>query len=433
MSKSSGKGRKIHRAWIILGLCFVGLLAAQGVRLSFGAFVNPWQKDFNADRATISLVSFVSFIVYGVTQPIVGRLTDRYGVRKILTASALLVGLSLILISMVQTTILLLFLYGIVASLGFGGTSGVVASVAVTKWFKTNRGLAFGLLEAGQGAGQFVLVPSSLFLIDGVGWRTTMLLMAGLLCVIVFPLLLLFLRSTPAEVNLQPLCSDELAENAATEQTIVSDNTPKPKISSIFKTRAFWGLALPFFICGITTTGMIDTHLIPFAHDHGYSTDITSATVSVLAAFNIIGTLASGPLSDRFDNRVILGTLYLIRAFTLIFLLVTNQAVGLVLFGVIFGLVDFAVLAPTQLLASRYFQGHSVGLVFGLLSMSHQLGSALGAYLPGLLYTWTGNYNLAFIGAAAILEVGALLSYTLPKSRKTKAISPQLAAVSQSE
>ncbi|HEX2909606.1 MAG TPA: MFS transporter [Chloroflexia bacterium] len=410
--------KKLHYAWIILILCFLGLLATQGVRLSFGAFVNPWEKEFKVDRSTISLVSLVSFVIYGVTQPLAGRLTDKYGVRRMLSLNVLLVGISILVASMVQSTLQLVLLYGIIASLGFSGASGVVASVAVTKWFQSNRGLAFSLIEAGFGAGQFILVPSSLFLIDAWGWRSTFLLFGVLLVILFFPLLLL-LRSHPEDKGLRPYSRGE--ESGPVEKHSETALPAEQNLSkkNIFANRAFWGLALPFFVCGITTTGMIDTHLIPFAHDHGYTTTVTSATVSLLAAFNILGTLASGPLSDRWDNRRILGTLYGVRALTIVLLLITNQSYWLIIFGVVFGLVDFAVVAPTQVLASRYFHGHSVGVVFGLLSMSHQLGSSIGAYIPGLLYTITGNYTVPFIAGAVLLEVAAFLSFTLPRKGMT--------------
>jgi MFS family permease len=158
--------RRVHYAWIILAVCFLGILAAQGSRLAFGAFVTPWEREFGVDRTTISLVSLVSFVVYGLTQPLVGRLVDRLGIRLVLSVSVLLVGLSLIAAAFVQSPLGLILMYGALASLGFGGASGVAASVAVTQWFKERRGLAFGIIEAGFGAGQLVLVPASLLLID---------------------------------------------------------------------------------------------------------------------------------------------------------------------------------------------------------------------------------------------------------------------------
>lgn len=401
-----------HYAWIMIALCFVGLLAAQGIRLSFGAFLQPWEQSFQVDRSVISFVSFLSFVVFGVSQPIVGRLVDRYGIRRILSFSVLLVGISMIATAFARTPLQLMLIYGVVASVGFGGASGVGASVAITKWFQARRGLAFGIIQAGLAAGQLVLVPTALLLIEAWGWQRTVIVLGALVSLLIFPLLLLLLRSTPGEIGLQPYGATE-APTAPTPAPRVAGKPADTR--ALLLSRPFWSLALPFFICGITTTGMIDTHLIPFAHDHGHSTSVTSATVSLLAAFNILGTLASGPLSDRWDNRHILGVLYSVRALSLVLLLTMNQPQWLIAFGVIFGLVDFAVLAPTQLLASRYFSGHSVGFVFGLLSLSHQLGSAIGAYVPGVLYDLTGSYSAPFAAGAGILLVGAVLCFTLPQ------------------
>lgn len=407
------KSGRLHYAWITLLLCFLGILAAQGVRLSFGAFIEPWEQTFGVDRSTISFVSFISFVIYGLSQPLVGRLVDRYGVRHVLSFSVLVVGLSTAATAFARTSLELTLLYGVVASVGFGGASGVAASVAVTKWFHSRRGLAFGIVEAGFAVGQLALVPTSLLLIDAWGWRQTVLVLGVCTSLLMLPLLLL-LRSTPQDIGVQPYGADSAADSQATAETGGAAERPAA-VASVWRSRAFWSLALPFFICGITTTGMIDTHLIPFAQDHGHALGVTGATVSLLAAFNILGTLASGPLADRWDNRQILGVLYSVRALSLVLLLTMHQPGWLLAFGVIFGLVDFAVLAPTQMLASRYFAGHSLGFVFGLLSLAHQLGSAFGSYIPGVLYDLTGSYTLPFGAGAALLVVGGVLSFTLPQ------------------
>ena len=259
----------------------------------------------------MSFVSFISFLVYGFTQPVVGRLVDRFGSRLVLSLSVLLVGLSLAATALSRGVLELTLLYGVAASLGFGGASGVAASVAVTRWFSTNRGFAFGVIEAGMAAGQLVLVPASLVLIGVLGWRGTMLALGALSALLVFPLLLLLLRSSP-EVGSSPYGSapETTETNPASYERSLSAAASRMSMRAVFGSRAFWGLALPFFICGVTTTGMIDTHLVPFAHDHGFGTEITGTAVALLAAFNILGTLASGPLADRFDNRRILATLY---------------------------------------------------------------------------------------------------------------------------
>jgi predicted MFS family arabinose efflux permease len=163
---------------------------------------------------------------------------------------------------------------------------------------------------------------------------------------------------------------------------------------------------------------MIDTHLIPLAHDHGYGTATTGAAVGVLAVFNVLGTLASGPLADRYDSRLILAGLYGMRAVTLVLLLFTHSTPALLVFSLTFGLVDFATVAPTQVLASRWFRGHSLGLVFGLIFLAHQVGSAVGAYVPGALHDVTGSYDLALLGGVAVLVLATLTSAALPDPRR---------------
>src|SRR3954469_1830670 len=194
-----------HYAWTVLGLCFLAILCAQGVRLSFGAFVRPWEEAFDASRGTITLIGSLSFLVYGGSQPFVGRAVDRFGIRRTLVLSTLLVAAGLALSALAQSPAQLAVTYGVVASLGFGGASGVAASVAVTYWFTQRRGLAFALVEAGFGVGQLLLVPVALALIPEVGWRETLIAGAVLLSAVVAPTLARWLRDRPEDVGLEPI------------------------------------------------------------------------------------------------------------------------------------------------------------------------------------------------------------------------------------
>ncbi|MGN7290146.1 MFS transporter [Bacillus velezensis] len=405
---------KYHYAWIIVFVTFFTFLAVQGARLSFGAFVEPWEKDFSMNRGTISLISTLSFIIYGISQPIIGRLVDKLGPRMILSFSTFVVGVSFVLTSFVNHPWQLFILYGIVISVGVGGASNVAATVVVTNWFNEKRGLAFGIMEAGFGAGQMLLVPGSLILIQWFNWKLTVVILGLLLMFIVFPVILLFLRNHPGEMGLSPMGGFMKAEAES------GQHTARFSVWTVFCKKQFWFLILPFAICGFTTTGLMDTHLIPFSHDHGFSTSVTSAAVSVLAGFNILGIIISGIAADRWSSKKMLILLYVIRALSICILLYSHHPVILLIFATLFGLVDFATVAPTQMLATQYFKQYSVGFILGWLFLSHQIGSALGAYVPGFLYNEMGNYDLSFYFSIIILLGAAIFTFLLPETVKIK-------------
>jgi len=194
---------KFHYAWIIVFVIFLSLLGVQGVRLSFGAFVEPWEKDFSMGRGTVSLISTQSFIIYGLSQPIIGRLVDKFGARLILSVSTFLVAISIMLTAVVYHPWQLFILYGVFLSLGVGGASNVVATVVVTNWFNEKRGLALGLVEAGFGVGQMLLVPGSLLLIQWIDWKWTVVILGLFLMIIVLPVILLFLKDHPSEKGME--------------------------------------------------------------------------------------------------------------------------------------------------------------------------------------------------------------------------------------
>ncbi|MCY9376895.1 MFS transporter [Bacillus sp. T17B1] len=412
--------KRLHYAWIIVSVTFLILLAVQGVRLSFGAFVEPWERQFSMDRGTISLISTISFIVYGISQPVIGQLVDKWGARAVLSWSALLTGVSIFLTYFVTSPWQLFLLYGLGVSLGVGGASNVAASVLVVNWFSKKRGLAFGIMEAGFGAGQMLLVPGSLMLIHWFSWKLTVVVLGLLLIVIVFPAALLMLRNNPSEKNAEPIGGLAAAEKETAPKTTALS------VTGMFRMRQFWFLILPFLICGFTTVGLMDTHLIPFSHDHGFSTTVTSAAVSLLAGFNIAGILLSGIVADRWSSRKILCFLYAVRALSIVILIYSHEPYLLLAFAILFGLVDFATVAPTQMLATQYFQNYSIGLMIGWLSLAHQIGSALGAYVPGVIYTVTGEYTLAFYLSIGMLVLASVMNVML---REPAAVTRDSAAV----
>jgi sugar phosphate permease len=418
--------RRRHYAWTVLALCFFAILCAQGVRLSFGAFVRPWEEAFGASRGSIALIGSLSFLVYGGSQPFVGRAVDTFGIRRTLAVSTLVVAVGLALSAAAQSTWQLALSYGVVASLGFGGASGVAASVAVTYWFTARRGLAFALVEAGFGAGQLLLVPTALFVVAAAGWRATLLGGAVILAAVVAPVLWRRLRDRPEDVGLEPI-GGPLA--APADDPATGAAPAAIGLRGLARSRGFWSLAIPFFVCGITTTGFVDTHLIPLAQDRGIPVATAGLAVALLAAANVTGILASGPLADRVDNRLLLAALYGTRGVSFVVLALLVSGPALVGFAMLFGLVDFAVVAPTQSLAARYVEPRTVGLAFGCLNAVHQLGSAVGAWVPGVVFDRTGSYDQVLVVSVVVLAAAALTCLTLPRPGRLRTAGAPATAV----
>ena len=412
--------RSLHYAWVILAISFVAVIVPQGLRIAFGAFIPAWEQEFGVNRATLASISSVSFLLYGFGQPLTGRLADRFGGREVLSGGVLLVGVGAALVALAPTPVALAAAYIGVASLGFAAASGVAPVSLIVRWFESNRGLAFGLMGTAIAVGQLVVGPAAILGIKAYGWRLTMDAFAAAMIFLLAPLAWLILRSSPERKGLLPLGAGRAGTRAAARLVMRGPES--------VPARSFWFLALPFFVCGATTSGLIDTHLVPLAHDHNVPVDVTAFAVGTLAAFNVGGTLAAGWLADRFPRRTLLGLVYATRALSLLLLINVGSGQLLFLFAVIFGLADFSTVAPTYSLGTEYFGARrGAGTVVGVLSLGHQVGSAVGAGVTGLLYQLTGSYTLPLALAVAVLVAASLLSFLLPGEARRQAAAPAAA------
>jgi len=393
---------------VVLGFTFLGLFAIFGVRASFGAYVIPWEEEFAISRTTVTFISMLSLITYATFQPIAGKLGDKYGARVVLAVSLLLSGVALILASMAGQLWQVAVLYGVVASIGMAGSSNVTASAIVAHWFVDKRGLAMGLVLSGMAAGQLVITPVSLFLIAQYDWRLCMLVFSVIIALIILPICYLFVRSKPADMGLRPY---GVTEEVAAGQAAVS---PEKKINgdsifAVMKERTFWLLAIPYFICGFTDVGLIGTHFIPFAAGKDFSVVIIGTVMAIIASFNIVGTIGTGYLSDKLDSGKLLAMIYWTRGVMFILVLTAENPVLLYVFAVLYGATEMASIAPTSTMCAHLFKQYSIGAVFGFVSVSHQLGAALGSFVPGVLYDLTGSYTMVFVISIVLLAGSGLV------------------------
>lgn len=410
--------KKIFYGWIILLLCFFVLVASLGVRLSFGAFIASWEAGFSVTRGTITIISAVSLITYGVFQPLAGRLSDLYGTRLVLSGSLGIIGLGLILTQWLNNYWALLFLYGVFISIGYAGASNVTVSAAVIKWFHKKRGFALGFVTSGMALGQMTIVPLSIYLVKHWNWQYTFLTYGFIILFILTPVMYIFLRSKPDDIGEKPYGIDNEIKLFNNKKEEASAQNPKGEsLFNLLKIRAFWLLVIPYFFCGFTDLGLITTHLIPYAEGKHFSSELIALCISVAAFFNIIGILLVGYVSDFVSRSRLLATVYIMRAISLILLLNVNNSYELLIFGIVYGITDMAAVAPVASLSAKLFGMYSIGVIIGFTAACHQIGSAFGSYLPGLLFDFTSSYNISIALSAVIMFLVGILSLFIHDKR----------------
>lgn len=392
--------RELPYAWVIVGLAFFALAVGMGVRSTIGLVVHPWEGEFGWDRAAVSLTASLGLLAYGLGQPLAGRWADRYGPRAVFSGSLALLGAATVAVGFIQSLWQAYLVFGIALMGAVAGVSNVTGAVAVARWIRQRKALAVGIVMAGAAAGQLVLVPAIAALMKVAGWRAAFIWSGAAVLAIAVPLVLIFVRDDPP---------------GAAEARIARDRAEgRPQaFRSLARQRNFWWLMGSFWICGVTTAGLIDPHFIPYAEDVHIDTVTAATAFGVLGAFNVIGTLFAGAVSDRWGHKWVLGWVYAGRAVTLIALLFVREPILLFAFAVAFGLVDFATVPPTTALSTTLFGRRSGGTVIGLVSLSHQVGSAMGSYAGGLVHDLAGSYVPFFLAGALLCVAAAVMSWAI--------------------
>ncbi len=394
-----------HYAWVVLGAAMLVLLASSGVRSSFGVFIKPLEAEFGWSRVSLSAVASLSLLLYGAMGPIVGRLADRLGPRGVLAGAALLLGAGTLGTAAVASLWQLYLAAGVVTALGAGGAVMSVAASLIARWFDTKRGLTLGMAGGGMAAGQLLIVPLLMTFTLSWGWRVSYIVLGIGFLVLILPITLVLIRNDPQDLGLAPYGAvtgsvPTTAEQRASERTGIVEAA---------RTWPFWLLAGSFWVCGYTTSGLILTHLIPYAAEQGFHANHAAQALGVMGALNIVGTVASGWICDRFGPRVPLAAYYLLRGVSLIFLPFVGTVPGLFAFAAIFGLNYISTVPATTAITATVYGRYSVGELSGWIFFSHQIGAAVGSMVGGFFYDRFGNYTLAFHSAAALAFVAAAM------------------------
>src|SRR3954468_17364880 len=413
--------RNIHYGWTMVRVTFLTALITAGTVGAPGVFIVPLQKEFGWTTAEISSALSIRFILFGLMAPFAAALLNRYGLRN-MTLTALLVVASGLVASLAMTQVWhLMLLWGVIIGLGTGMTALVLGATISARWFVARRGLVVGILTASVATGQLVFLPLLATLTDHFGWRPALALVCVMLGVAAFAVLMI-MRDRPSDLGLRPFGDDGTAPIAAPPP----NNAPimaaaLGTLRDASKSQVFWVLFATFFICGASTNGLIQVHLIPMCFDYGIPQVQAASLLAAMGIFDFVGTIASGWLSDRYDNRWLLFWYYGLRGLSLVFLPFTDFSFyGLSVFAMFYGLDWIATVPPTVRLTAQRFGPERANLVFGWIFAGHQLGAGVAAFGAGLSRTVYQRYLPAFFIAGALCVFASLIVLTLSRQPKPK-------------
>lgn len=406
--------RAVPHPWVVVAVGFAALGLSFSARMVVGVAMPTWEQSLGWTREVISGQASLGLLVMAAIFPLIGAIVDRVGTRVVLAVGCLVLGLAMGTIALMREPWHLALAYGVFGGLGFTLVGNTVVSVMVARAFEARRGLATGIATSGATGGQLLLIPGMIVAFGVIGWRASFAVVA-FACVALALLTLWLLRGEGAPVRTST--SPAGASLFGSLRTFARDP-------------GFHALAASFFVCGVTTTGIIEAHFIPFAVSCGFPPLPSALAYSVLAASNFFGMMLWGWLCDRYNRSHLLAAIYVIRALSFLLLLyVANDYPMLILFAVVAGMVEYATLPATAGLAAARYGVANLGKAMGFLMTAHSLGAALGTYAGGKVFVSFGSYDMAWIGSAlaAFVAAAVALLATDPRHRRPDADAPRVA------
>ena len=415
------KVSRLHPAWLVAAVAFVALIGAAGFRATPSVMLRPLHDEFGWSLGTISAAVSVNLLLYGLTAPFAAALMDKFGIRRVVTVALLLVAAGSGLTVFMTASWQLVLCWGVLVGLGTGSMALAFVATVTNRWFVKRRGLVTGVLTAGGAAGQLIFLPVLAALSESSGWRTAALTVAFAALAVV-PLVLWRLRDHPADLGVTAYggVAPEVPSTGSAARNAVT------ALGRAARTGPFWLLAGGFAICGATTNGLVGTHFIPAAHDHGMAETTAAGLLALVGLFDIVGTIVSGWLTDRVDSRLLLGGYYALRGLALLVLpslFAATAHPSMVVFILFYGLDWVATVPPTVALCREYY-GSSGAVVFGWIFAAHQFGAAIAATSAGLVRDRLGEYDVAWYAAGGLAILAALLSWALLAGKRLRPVAP---------
>ncbi|WP_232629707.1 MFS transporter [Methylobacterium sp. Leaf118] len=400
---------RLHYGWIVAGVTFLILLIGAGVRATPGILIVPWEREFGWSTATISFAIAVNIFLYGMIGPFAVAIIERFGLRRSVCVTLVVVSAGTAATTLMREVWQMVLLWGVVVGAGTGMVANVLGATIASRWFVRHRGLVVGLLTASAATGQLVFLPLLASLVVGQGWRAVSITVA-LAALALVPLVAWLMRDHPSDLGLARVGEDRVAPTP--QSGINPARRALQGLAMGLRSRDFWLLSGTFFICGASTNGLVGTHLIPACVDHGIPEVAAASMLALMGLCDLLGTTASGWLTDRYDPRRLLAWYYGLRGLSLMFLPAAfdHSVYGLSLFAVFYGLDWIATVPPTVSLAGKAFGEENAALMFGWIAAAHQIGAASAAWAAGTMRTNTGDYHSAFLAAGFLCLAATMMA-----------------------
>lgn len=430
---TDGRAPRLHYAWIVFAAAFLTLLGAAGFRSAPSVLIDPLRDEFGWSRGTVGLAVSINVLLFGFIGPFAAALQQGFGLRRVTIIALAVIATGALATTRMTEPWQMFLLWGLVVGAGSGCMATVFASTVATRWFVSHRGLVTGALTAATASGQLVFLPVLTRLADGPGWRWIGFTIA--ICALaVIPVVGFVLRDRPEDIGLRPLgAAPDEPPSIARADAGHPIGAAFDALRDAWSSGAFWLLWGSFLVCGLSTTGLVQTHFISAAHDHGISHTRAGSYLALIGVFDVVGTVCSGWLTDRIDPRKLLLAYYLLRGLSLFVLdpALATEGGGLTGFMVFYGLDWVATVPPTIALCIQIFGRDRGPLVYGWVFAGHQVGGALAAWGAGALHDRTGSYKAAFVaaGIACLIAAAGVLRIRprTPDPAPAAAPTPELA------
>jgi len=410
--------RGVHYGWIVVGTTFLMMLATAGAMGASGVILTPLQHEFGWSNADISVALAVRLMLFGLMGPFAAAFINRFGVRPVVIVAVTLIVVGILGTIMMTAAWQLVLFWGIIVGLGTGMTALVLGATVATRWFSERRGLVMGMLTASSATGQLVFLPFLASVTQHWGWRAALgFVVAILAAALAFAFALM--RDRPSDLGLAPFGARAIVPAPAPGSLTNMLRSPIVAFREAAGSRVFWVLFATFFICGLSTNGLIQTHWITLCGDYGVA---PVGMLAMIGIFDFVGTLLSGWLSDRYDNRWLLFFYYGLRGLSLIYLPYTEfSVISLSFFAVFYGLDWVSTVPPTVRLSADAFGPERANVTFGWIFAAHQIGAATAAFGAGAARTNFSSYLPALYIAGAACLIASALVVTLAPPRKRQA------------